>query len=108
MNWTTAISGNVKSAVHSVANPNEAPAMTQVPTPEGSSSEAPVMKPGPSSFHRRTILVWFRQPATVLLVCNGETATRDSQLHLGFHPPCNQGIIMPRYRMPVSSLIESV
>src|SRR5690348_14654918 len=44
-----AINGSVKMAVHSVANPSEAPAMAYVAMPDGSSSEAPVIKPGPKT-----------------------------------------------------------
>src|SRR5512143_3828262 len=47
MNWIVAVSGKVKSAVQRVAKPNAAPAEAYVPMPEGSSSDAPVMNPGP-------------------------------------------------------------
>src|SRR5207245_6807064 len=47
MFWTAAMSGKVSSAVQSVCNPSVAPATAYVPMPLGSSSDAPVMKPGP-------------------------------------------------------------
>src|SRR6266850_1695977 len=47
MFWTDAISGKVRSAVHSVCSPRVAPATAYVPMPLGSSSDAPVTKPGP-------------------------------------------------------------
>src|SRR5437879_3130204 len=59
INWTAAISGKVTRAIHSVAYPRAAPAMAYVPIPEGSSSEAPVIRPGPSDFRkRRSALRW--------------------------------------------------
>ena len=48
MSCTPAISGNEKSAVHSGAYPNDAPVTEYVEMPDGSSSAAPVTKPGPS------------------------------------------------------------
>jgi hypothetical protein len=48
MYWTAAIIGYVTSATHSGANPNAAPDAAYVAMPEGSSSEDPVTKPGPS------------------------------------------------------------
>src|SRR5205085_4652073 len=53
MNWTAAIRGKVKSAIQSVEKPNDAPAIEYVPMPEGSSSEAPVMSPGPRRARKR-------------------------------------------------------
>ena len=53
MYCTDDIKGKVTRAIHKVANPNEAPAMAYVPIPEGSSSEAPVIKPGPRIFKKR-------------------------------------------------------
>ena len=47
---TAAISGHVSSAVHSSLVPSCAPAMEYVAMPDGSSSAAPVMIPGPSDF----------------------------------------------------------
>src|SRR5512141_994229 len=44
---TTIMSGSVTMAVQSVAAPRLAPAGVYVPIPDGSSSEAPVIKPGP-------------------------------------------------------------
>src|SRR2546430_2221581 len=54
MNCIEAISGNVISAVHRVLKPSVAPATEYVPMPDGSSSEAPVMSPGPRTFRNRT------------------------------------------------------
>jgi hypothetical protein len=48
-----AIIGSVKSAVHSVEKPREAPATAYVPMPDGSSSDAPVMRPGPRILSKR-------------------------------------------------------
>jgi hypothetical protein len=48
-----AIRGNVINAVHKVANPNFAPACEYVAIPEGSSSLAPVISPGPRIFKNR-------------------------------------------------------
>jgi hypothetical protein len=39
--------GKIYKASQSWLNPNIAPVCEYVPTPEGSSSEAPVTKPGP-------------------------------------------------------------
>src|SRR5947207_11417793 len=47
---TATINGSVSSAVHNVAYPNDAPATAYVAIPLGSSSEAPVTRPGPSFF----------------------------------------------------------
>src|SRR6266852_689077 len=47
INWTAAIRGNVSSAIHSVPYPYAAPATEYVEIPEGSSSAAPVISPGP-------------------------------------------------------------
>jgi len=46
----TVIRGNAMNAVHNVDNPNIAPACEYVAIPEGSSSLAPVMIPGPKYF----------------------------------------------------------
>ena len=48
--WIPTISGYVNSIVHSVRKPNCAPAYAYVAIPDGSSSAAPVMSPGPSCF----------------------------------------------------------
>jgi len=48
MTWMAAISGYVSSRVHSRLNPNWAPACEYVAMPLGSSSAAPVIRPGPS------------------------------------------------------------
>lgn len=50
ISWTAAMSGNVKNATHSMANPNLAPVCAYVAVPEGSSSDAPVTRPGPRDF----------------------------------------------------------
>ena len=50
---TAIINGKVNKAVHSVAKPSDAPATAYVPIPEGSSSEAPVISPGPRSLKKR-------------------------------------------------------
>ena len=47
MIWTAAIIGHVRSAVHSSLVPSCAPATEYVAIPDGSSSAAPVMIPGP-------------------------------------------------------------
>src|SRR5438128_2343372 len=47
ISWIAAIKGNEKNAVHSVAYPKLAPATEYVEIPDGSSSAAPVIKPGP-------------------------------------------------------------
>jgi hypothetical protein len=48
---TAAMSGQVMSAVQSSLVPSCAPAMEYVAMPDGSSSAAPVMIPGPSDFN---------------------------------------------------------
>src|SRR5262245_46326754 len=53
MNWIAHIIGNVAAAVHSGASPSEAPACAYVPIPEGSSSDAPVTRPGPRTRRNR-------------------------------------------------------
>src|ERR1700704_909554 len=55
VSWTEAINGHVNRAVQSVVKPREAPATAYVPMPEGSSSDAPVTSPGPSTFRKRLI-----------------------------------------------------
>jgi len=47
MPWMTAIIGVVTSVSHNIEYPVDAPATEYVEMPEGSSSEAPVMNPGP-------------------------------------------------------------
>src|SRR5512138_2377570 len=51
--WMAAISGSVNTTVHSTAKPNCAPAWEYVAMPLGSSSAAPVIRPGPSCRRRR-------------------------------------------------------
>jgi hypothetical protein len=48
INCTPAIKGNDTRAVHNRLKPNEAPATEYVAIPEGSSSAAPVITPGPN------------------------------------------------------------
>src|SRR5438874_3500691 len=55
MYWMAVISGKVMRAVQSVAYPREAPAAEYVLIPDGSSSDAPVTTPGPSSLKKRRI-----------------------------------------------------
>src|SRR5260370_21602557 len=64
MNCTEAISGKLISAVHSVPKPNDAPATAYVPMPDGSSSEAPVMSPGPRILMKRMKGLRSRSAAT--------------------------------------------
>jgi hypothetical protein len=49
MSCTAVISGNVNNAIHNVEYPYAAPATEYVEIPEGSSSAAPVMMPGPKA-----------------------------------------------------------
>src|SRR5262249_33027332 len=51
--WTTAMRGQVTPMVQSRDVPRAAPALEQVAMPEGSSSAAPVISPGPSDERRR-------------------------------------------------------
>ena len=44
---TAIASGNAANVDHSMENPNAAPTCEYVPIPDGSSSAAPVIKPGP-------------------------------------------------------------
>lgn len=50
ISWTTSIRGRVNNTVHNKPNPNFAPAWEKVPMLAGSSSDAPVIKPGPRNF----------------------------------------------------------
>jgi len=52
---TAAISGQVISAVHSSEVPSCAPVMEYVAMPDGSSSAAPVINPGPRAPKKRLI-----------------------------------------------------
>src|SRR6478672_9275051 len=45
--WMPTISGVVRNTLHSIARPNCAPACEYVAMPLGSSSAAPVIRPGP-------------------------------------------------------------
>src|ERR1019366_844739 len=56
ISWMTAINGYVKRRVHVIAKPNCAPAWEYVAIPLGSSSDAPVMRPGPRTLRRRGLL----------------------------------------------------
>src|SRR5664280_1561429 len=53
MYWTAVCIGSIASVVQSVVKPYWAPACAYVPIPEGSSSDAPVMRPGPSALPSR-------------------------------------------------------
>ena len=53
MNCTQAISGQVMSAVHNSEVPNCAPTIEYVAMPEGSSSAAPAVTPGPRAEKNR-------------------------------------------------------
>jgi len=53
VNCTAVIIGKVMSAVHNAPNPNDAPATAYVPMPEGSSSDAQVINPGPRIINNR-------------------------------------------------------
>lgn len=48
MNWTQPMNGQVMKAVHSCAVPSCAPAIEYVAIPDGSSSAAPAINPGPN------------------------------------------------------------
>src|SRR5258706_15907099 len=52
---TEAINGQVNRAVQRGVKPKDAPATAYVPIPEGSSSDAPVISPGPRTFRKRLI-----------------------------------------------------
>jgi hypothetical protein len=52
ISWTAVISGKDRIAVQSGRYPNEAPATEYVETPDGSSSAAPVIRPGPRSLKK--------------------------------------------------------
>src|SRR3989442_560841 len=58
MSWISAISGRLTTAVHSIPVPKAAPATAYVVTPLGSSSDAPVTRPGPSVRKYRTSGLW--------------------------------------------------
>lgn len=53
--WTAAMRGQGRNAVHSSEVPSWAPAIEYVAMPEGSSSAAPVMTPGPRMERKRRI-----------------------------------------------------
>jgi hypothetical protein len=55
MIWTVVMSGYENNIVHSIENPNCAPTCEYVPMPLGSSSEAPVMNPGPNRRKKPTL-----------------------------------------------------
>ena len=54
--WIIVIKGNAMNAVHNVAKPNIAPACEYVAIPDGSSSLAPVIMPGPK-YLRKTLMI---------------------------------------------------
>src|ERR1700682_2802716 len=84
INCTQAMSGHVISAVHRSEVPSCAPAMEYVAIPDGSSSAAPVMTPGPSFAKKRFSqfdserffdikLLFQREPALVELnICGAD------------------------------------
>jgi hypothetical protein len=47
ISWIAAMRGYVRSIVQPMPKPSCAPAWLYVPIPDGSSSEAPVIRPGP-------------------------------------------------------------
>src|ERR1700690_1305230 len=53
MYWTAVIIGSIATVVQSVAKPYWAPACAYVPMPDGSSSDAPVIRPGPRTLNAR-------------------------------------------------------
>ena len=53
MNCTQPMNGQVRNAVHNWAVPNCAPAIEYVAIPDGSSSAAPVIRPGPRTEKKR-------------------------------------------------------
>jgi hypothetical protein len=69
---TAAISGQVSNAVHNMPVPSLAPAIEYVAIPEGSSSAAPVIRPGPSAAKKRlagfffaTLISGYSRPLSV-------------------------------------------
>ena len=55
--WMPTISGVVRNTLHSIPRPNCAPACEYVAMPLGSSSAAPVMRPGPRRSRNRLPLL---------------------------------------------------
>src|SRR2546427_1192734 len=70
---TAIISGSVSTAVHNVAYPNDAPATAYVAIPLGSSSDAPVTRPGPSFFRNARLGTAAIVPLSALLSRRGTT-----------------------------------
>src|SRR5437660_12865485 len=69
------ISGNVSTAVHKDAYPNDAPATAYVAIPLGSSSDAPVTRPGPSFFKNARLATAAIVP---LSACSAQPAGHNS------------------------------
>jgi hypothetical protein len=63
VNCTAVIIGNVANAVHNMEDPNDALARAYVPMPDGSSSDAPVINPGPRILRNRLIELGSRATA---------------------------------------------
>src|SRR6267378_4831459 len=78
VSWMAAISGSVTSAVHSRPVPKAAPATAYVVTPLGSSSDAPVTRPGPSVRKYRTSGLWLCL-ASVSLIEDQRGGAADSE-----------------------------
>src|SRR5438094_10547691 len=72
--WIAAINGRVTTAVHSIPVPNAAPATAYVVTPLGSSSAAPVTRPGPSVRKYRTSGLWLCLSGSALALIEDQRA----------------------------------
>jgi hypothetical protein len=98
--WTAIISGHVKAALQSRDVPKEAPAIEYVAMPEGSSSAAPVMTPGPM-MARDFEIFWPRR-------WRGDPGRGDFVLPgLRFAPPCAKapGRSSPLRRMRTAGVV---
>src|SRR5437764_456300 len=84
---TAAISGHVRKAVQIRLVPNCAPAIEYVAMPEGSSSAAPVMRPGPRLPQNlfRTFGLWWAAMKSELFLCYSY-AVNDQTGAPGAHP----------------------
>src|SRR5258707_1190500 len=69
MNSTAAIKGRLNRAIHSEDRPSAAPVAAYVPMPDGSSSEAPVISPGPR-IRKRRLIGFFSCPIAAPLTCS--------------------------------------
>src|SRR5438309_866478 len=56
ISWMEHISGSVRHVVHNSPSPNCAPTCEYVAIPDGSSSDAPVINPGPTRHNNETTL----------------------------------------------------